>query len=390
MHPWEGAVPGAQPQRYPQLRHCCVATPALSAGPRQQLSSATAFASHGPVAPAAKHRRQSTSGEQLQRGSSLSPDVPHPELTGSLSPQSLAWPHRVFELLLTWRRGIISWDILVFKEVAAIFPLRIWRRWQCSVCVRRCTLWDSHGWRMFPPPRFSPAKSPPHRLATRVRQARRNHPGLGPTEPCIECSRALSSSGRVWGEYYRVAHRLGLIPNEIRNPCQTLVACLSPHGTIPPPPPLYLSGLCHVSLARTPSPAPHEAESSCDTIGTSRFYDVYSGGLVFAVRTSSGTPELPSATAVVQPPTAVGCPQAKSPEPPTAVGHPPNAGLAFFWFFPVRDRPVCACVRARARRPVQGWFRLVCLDCVGAGRVHGHGLWVCGRLPCYASQCCRR
>ena len=42
------------------------------------------------------------------------------------------------------------------------------------------------------------------------------------------------TAGRKWGEYYRVAHRKGLIPNEIRNPCRTLVACLGCTGNVWP------------------------------------------------------------------------------------------------------------------------------------------------------------
>ena len=114
---------------------------------------------------------------------------------------------------------------------------------------------------------------PPSRHATSVRQARHTQTELDHTEPCIECSRFLMSSGREWGEYawrsslyartsrgiglgatvctrarsgglglaqrfvrarilgdwaYSVTHHLGLIPNEVRNPCRTLVACLPP------------------------------------------------------------------------------------------------------------------------------------------------------------------
>ena len=43
------------------------------------------------------------------------------------------------------------------------------------------------------------------------------------------CSRFLLSSGRGWGEYYRVAHGTGLMPNETQIPCRALVACLAPH-----------------------------------------------------------------------------------------------------------------------------------------------------------------
>ena len=50
------------------------------------------------------------------------------------------------------------------------------------------------------------------RLATGACQARHNQAGLGPTELCTGCSRFLLSSECEWGEYYRVAHRAGLIP----------------------------------------------------------------------------------------------------------------------------------------------------------------------------------
>ena len=65
------------------------------------------------------------------------------------------------------------------------------------------------------------------RLATSVCQASHIQASLGPTEPCTGCSRFLLSSGYEWGEYYRVAHSTGLIPNENQISCRTLVACLS-------------------------------------------------------------------------------------------------------------------------------------------------------------------
>ena len=73
-----------------------------------------------------------------------------------------------------------------------------------------------------------PAASTSSRHATSVRQRRHNQTELDPTEPCIEYSRFLMSSGREWGEYYQVAPHIGLGPNEVRNPCHTLVACLTP------------------------------------------------------------------------------------------------------------------------------------------------------------------
>ena len=56
-------------------------------------------------------------------------------------------------------------------------------------------------------------------------QARHDRAGLGPTEPCTGCDRALLSSGCQWGEYYRVAHGTGPAPTETQSPRRTPVAC---------------------------------------------------------------------------------------------------------------------------------------------------------------------
>ena len=52
------------------------------------------------------------------------------------------------------------------------------------------------------------------RLATRVCQASHNQASLGPTVPRTGCNGFLLSSGCGRGEYYRVAHSPGPIPNE--------------------------------------------------------------------------------------------------------------------------------------------------------------------------------
>ena len=56
-----------------------------------------------------------------------------------------------------YRFGIISWGNFVVKEGGKISG-EIWGLWQCSVCVRQCKLWDLQGGRIFPLPKFSPAK----------------------------------------------------------------------------------------------------------------------------------------------------------------------------------------------------------------------------------------
>ena len=59
-----------------------------------------------------------------------------------------------------------------------------------------------------------------------VRQVRREQMEPGPTESDTGRRWFLLISGCDRSRYYRVAHGTGLIPNEIRFPCRTLVACL--------------------------------------------------------------------------------------------------------------------------------------------------------------------
>ena len=61
------------------------------------------------------------------------------------------------------------------------------------------------------------------KLAISVSQASHNRAGLGPTEPCTGCNRFLLTAGREWGENYRVARCLGLVPN--KNPDSLPDAC---------------------------------------------------------------------------------------------------------------------------------------------------------------------
>ena len=55
-------------------------------------------------------------------------------------------------------QGHVCGRISSSRKAAKISPREILGLWQCSVCVRQCQLWYSHGWRGFPLLKFPPAK----------------------------------------------------------------------------------------------------------------------------------------------------------------------------------------------------------------------------------------
>ena len=87
------------------------------------------------------------------------------------------------------------------------------------------------------------------RLAASVRQTRHDPVELHPTESCAWCSLFLLSFGCDSSGHRCVAHGTGLIPNETRCPCRTLVACLVSRVLVS----MAASSCVHQALAWTSS-----------------------------------------------------------------------------------------------------------------------------------------